>query len=115
MRLSDHALFDLGVAHLSAEAMPLLTKIGEIIAKTTYLIRIEGHTDNLPIHTEQFPSNWELSATRAVNVLRYFSEAHQISQERLSAVGFAEYHPLMPNDTAGHRAKNRRVEIIFIK
>ena len=115
MRLSDHALFDMGVADLAPEAMPLLAKIGEIIAKTTYLIRIEGHTDNLPIHTEQFPSNWELSATRAVNVLRYFSEAHQISQKRLSAVGFAEYHPLMPNDSAGRRAKNRRVEIIFIK
>ena len=115
MRLSDHALFDLGVADLSPEAMPLLAKVGEIIAKTTYLIRIEGHTDNLPIHTEQFPSNWELSATRAVNVLRYFNETHKISQKRLSAVGFSEYHPLLPNDVAEHRAKNRRVEIIFIK
>lgn len=115
MRLSDHALFDLGVADLSPEGMPLLEKIGEIISKTPYFIRIEGHTDNLPIHTEQFPSNWELSATRAVNVLRYFSEAHQISPQRLSAVGFAEFHPLVPNDAGDQRAKNRRVEIIFIK
>jgi chemotaxis protein MotB len=115
MRLADHAVYDSGVAELSPEAMPLLAKIGEIIAKTNYSIRIEGHTDNLPIHTEKFPSNWELSATRAVNVLRYLSEMHQISQERLSAVGFAEYRPLMPNDSVEHRAKNRRVEIIFIK
>jgi len=115
MRLADYALFDLGVADLSPEAMPLLEKIGAIIANTSYFVRIEGHTDNLPIHTEQFPSNWELSTTRAVNVLRYFSEVHRISQQRLSAVGFAEFQPLVPNDTADRRAQNRRVEIIFIK
>ncbi len=115
MRLADYALFESGVADLSQEAMPLLEKIGTIIANTSYFVRIEGHTDNLPIYTEQFPSNWELSTTRAVNVLRYFNEIHQIPQQRLSAVGFAEFQPLVPNDSAERRAQNRRVEIIFIK
>ena len=115
MRLSDCALFDLGVADISPEALPLLEKIGEIIVKTSYQVRIEGHTDNLPIQTVRFPSNWELSTTRAVNVLRYFRKNHDIPANRLSAVGFAEYRSLVPNDSAAQRAQNRRVEIIFIK
>jgi chemotaxis protein MotB len=115
MRLSEHALFDLGAADLSVEALPLLQKIGGIIAKTAYLVRIEGHTDNLPIHTEMFPSNWELSTARAVNVLRHFIKNHNIDPRRLAAEGFSEFHPLVPNDTPENRAKNRRVEIIFIK
>jgi chemotaxis protein MotB len=115
MRLSDFTLFDLGVADISPQALPLLDKIGTIIAETSYWVRIEGHTDNLPIHTERFPSNWELSTTRAVNVLRYFRKNNQIPADRLSAVGFAEYRPLVSNDSAAQRAQNRRVEIIFIK
>ena len=115
LRLSDYALFDLAVADISRKALPLLEKIGEIIAKTSYQVRIEGHTDNLPIQTEKFPSNWELSITRAVNVLRYFRKTHDIPANRLSAVGFAEYRPLVPNDSAAQRVQNRRVEIIFIK
>jgi chemotaxis protein MotB len=78
-------------------------------------VRIEGHTDNLPVHTLRFPSNWELSTTRAVNVLRFFRKYHDIQANRLSAVGFAEYRPLVPNDSVAQRAQNRRVEIIFIK
>ena len=114
MRLAEQTLFDLGVATLSPEAMPLIEKIGAIISRTEYFIRIEGHTDNLPIHTDRFPSNWELSTARAVNVLRYFLEIHKISPLRLSAVGFGEYQPLVSNDYPKQRAKNRRVEIIFI-
>ena len=115
MRLSEHTLFELGKADISTEALPLLEKIGTIISKTAYHIRIEGHTDNLPIHTEMFPSNWELSTGRAVNVLRYFIRNHSIDAQRLAAEGFSEFHPLVANDTAENRAKNRRVEIIFIK
>ena len=114
MRLSEHALFDQGSADISAEALPLLDKIGAIISKTAYLIRIEGHTDNLPIHTELFPSNWELSTARAVNVLRYFIKNHNIDPQRLAAEGFGEFHPLVANDSPEDRAKNRRVEIIFV-
>jgi chemotaxis protein MotB len=114
MRLSEHALFDLGEADIAVEALPLLDKIGAIISKTGYLIRIEGHTDNLPIHTALFPSNWELSTARAVNVLRYFIKNHHIDPRRLAAEGFGEFHPLVSNDSPENRAKNRRVEIIFI-
>ena len=115
MRLSEHTLFDLGKADIATEALPLLEKIGAIISKTAYQIRIEGHTDNLPIHTEMFPSNWELSTARAVNVLRHFIRNHSIDPQRLAAEGFSEFHPLVANDSAENRAKNRRVEIIFIK
>ena len=114
MRLSEHALFDLGAADIAIEAQPLLQKIGAIISRTDYLIRIEGHTDNLPIHTALFPSNWELSTARAVNVLRYFIQNHNIDPRRLAAEGFSEFHPLVANDRPENRAKNRRVEIIFI-
>lgn len=115
MRMSEHTLFGLGSADITAEALPLLQKVGAIISKTAYLIRIEGHTDNLPIHTERYPSNWELSTARAVNVLRYFIKNHDVDPRRLAAEGFSEFHPLVANDTAENREKNRRVEIIFIK
>jgi len=114
MRLSDRALFDVGIATISPQALPLLKKVGAIIARTSYQVRIEGHTDDLPINTIQFPSNWELSTARAVRVLRYFTESVAISSERLSAVGFAEFQPMVPNDSSAHRAQNRRVEIIFL-
>ena len=114
MRLNDRALFDLGAAEVSAGAEKLLRNIGDIIAKTDYQIRIEGHTDDLPIRTFRYPSNWELSTARAVNVLRFLQQHSLISPRRLSAVGFGQYQPLFPNDNAAHRARNRRVEIIFI-
>jgi chemotaxis protein MotB len=115
MRLSEHTLFESGVAAISPQALPLLEKIGVIVAQTTYLIRIEGHTDDVPIHTAVFPSNWELSTARAVNVLRYLGEHHRIDSLRLSAEGFGEFQPLVANDTPENRAKNRRVEVIFIR
>jgi len=114
MRLSDTFMFDLGVAEILPEAIPLLKKLAFIISKTSYPVRVEGHTDNLPIHTEKFPSNWELSTVRAVNVLRYFAENEKIPIQRLSAVGFGEFQPIFANDSPEHRAKNRRVEIVFI-
>jgi len=114
MRLSDRALFEVGVAAISPQAIPLLKKVGETIAGTDFEVRIEGHSDDLPIKTAQFPSNWELSTARAVNVLRYFLEIGGISSQRLSAVGFGEFQPVVPNNSTAHRAQNRRVEIIFL-
>ena len=114
MRLNDRALFDLGAADVSDGAEKLLRNIGDIIAKTHYQIRIEGHTDDLPIQTLRYPSNWELSTARAVNVLRFLQKHSRIAPTRLSAVGFGQYQPLYPNDTPANRARNRRVEIIFI-
>jgi chemotaxis protein MotB len=115
MRFSEHTLFESGVAIISPQALPLLEKIGVIIAQTDYLIRIEGHTDNVPIHTAAFPSNWELSTARAVNVLRYFIQNHRIDAKRLSAEGLGEFRPLMANDTEENRATNRRVVVIFMR
>jgi chemotaxis protein MotB len=114
MRLSDHALFDVGVADISPNAIPLLKKVGAIIAASPYEVRVEGHTDDVPIKTDRYPSNWELSTARAVNVLRYFIETCGISSQRLAAEGFAQYHPMVPNDSIENRAQNRRVEIIFL-
>jgi chemotaxis protein MotB len=114
MRLSDRALFEVGVAAISPQAIPLLQKVGDIIARTRFEVRVEGHSDDLPIRTAQFPSNWELSTARAVNVLRYFIKTSGISSRRLSAAGFGEFQPMVPNDSMEHRAQNRRVEIIFL-
>ena len=114
MRLSDQALFDVGQAAISPQAIPLLQKIGASIAKTAHEVRIEGHTDDVPIKTVQYPSNWELSTARAVNVLRYFIQSYGISSKRLSAEGFSRYQPIVPNDSPVNRAKNRRVEIVFL-
>ena len=114
MRLSDRLLFASGVAELSPFAYPLLNHVADIILKTEYPVHIEGHTDNIPIHTPRYPSNWELSTARAVNVLRYFIKQGGIDSGRLTAVGFSEFHPLVPNDTGENRAVNRRVEIVFV-
>jgi chemotaxis protein MotB len=114
MTLPDTVIFNLGSAEIAAEAFPLLKNIVRVISRTCFPIRIEGHTDNLPIRTEQFPTNWELSAARAVNVLRYFVEVEGVRFDRVSAVGYGEFQPLLSNDSPEHRAKNRRVEIVFV-
>ena len=113
MTLSDKLLFSSGQGELSPKAYPLLDKIAGIITTIRTQVEIEGHTDNVPIHTRIYASNWELSTGRAVNVLRYLTSAGKVDATLLSAVGMAEFHPVAPNDTGDNRAKNRRVEIIF--
>ncbi len=113
-RLSDTFLFNMGVAQISQKAKPLLNRLSDIISNTTCDLRIEGHTDNQAINNEKFPSNWELSTARAVNVLRFFIEKNNIPIERLSAEGFGEFRPIFPNDTPVNRSKNRRIEILFV-
>lgn len=113
MTLSDKLLFSSGAANLSASAWPLMDKIGQIIKTVPVPVEIGGHTDNVPIRTSAYPSNWELSTARAVNVLRFLIEQHAIATQKLSAVGFASYQPAASNDSARERARNRRVEIIF--
>ncbi len=115
MRLADNALFEIGSARIATGARPLLDKIGSILVKTRLSVRIEGHTDHLPIANDLFPSNWELSTARAVNVLRYLLAEFPIPTPRLSAAGYGEFQPLMPNDTAENRADNRRVEIVLMR
>ena len=111
--IADYVLFGLqpGTADIVPEMEPFLAELAEIILQKQYVVRIEGHTDDLSVGTEQFPSSWELSTTRAVNVLKYFIARGGISPLRLSAAGFGKHRPLFPNDTPEHRAKNRRVMI----
>ena len=96
-------------------AYTVLGSLAGVIRDMPYPIRVEGHTDNVPIHTRRYPSNWELSTARAVNVVKYFADAGQIDPQRLSAVGYGESKPLVANDSAQNRAKNRRVEIVVVK
>ncbi|SHM10821.1 chemotaxis protein MotB [Caldanaerovirga acetigignens] len=114
VRFMEGALFDSGKADLKSEAIRLLDKIAPVLKQSQRPIRVEGHTDNVPIHTKEFPSNWELSTARAVNVLRYLVEKHEIPPQIISAAGYGEYHPIVPNDTAQNRSRNRRVEIIIL-
>ncbi len=111
MTLPDAALFDSGTARIKSAARPTLTTIGRLIAQVRCQVRIAGHTDDRPIRTVQFPSNWELSTARAVNVLRFFLETTGIPASRLSAAGYASHQPLPGDVTA---ARQRRVEIIFL-
>jgi chemotaxis protein MotB len=115
MRIEDSLLFDLGIADISSEALIFLSRVGLLIAGTDYTVRIEGHTDNVPIHNDRFDSNWELSTARAVNVLKFFLEKANIPAHRLFAVGYAEYRPLVPNDSPENRARNRRVEVVLVQ
>ncbi len=108
-------LFDEGKADIKPEMLPVLIEMGEWVKGSDYLMRVEGHTDNVPINTVEFPSNWELSTARAVNILRFLLKSSNISPSRLSALGFGEHRSLFPNDTPEHRSKNRRVEIILEK
>ena len=113
MTLADKMLFESGEAVLSRSSHELLKKIGKIVNSTRAWVDIQGHTDDQPIRSHAFPSNWELSTARAVNVLRYLISDAGVSSRRLSAVGLSKYHPLVPNSSAENRARNRRVEIIF--
>ena len=111
IRISSPVLFDLGKANIKPDIRPVLDKLVGIVAQWEGPMRVEGHTDDLPIHTAQFPSNWELSTARAVKVLRYLIEKGRIDPKHLSAVGYGEYHPFVPNLSAENRSRNRRVEI----
>jgi chemotaxis protein MotB len=113
MTLKDTLLFDSAEANLSYDAFPRLEKIGRLIQRIDVPVEIEGHTDNRPINTDRFPSNWELSTARAVSVLRYFIETLNIEARRLSAVGYGEFHPIVADDSPEHRAMNRRVNFVF--
>lgn len=115
IRVLDEAFFDLGKADLKQGARRTLNTIAPVIAAVENPLRVEGHTDDIPIATTEFRSNWELSVRRATEVVRYLIEKHDLSPRRISAVGYAEYHPVAPNDTDENRSRNRRIEIIVSK
>jgi chemotaxis protein MotB len=106
-------LFASGVATLSNKANPALDALALTLAKYPNPVRVEGHTDNQPINTQHFPSNWELSAARAASVVHRFSR-HGISPSRLSVIGFGEFRPAQDNKTVTGRDANRRVVIVIL-
>jgi chemotaxis protein MotB len=111
--LTDKLLFDSGSATLQAAGSPLLEEISHLLnVDQKHPITVEGNTDNQPIQSSQFPSNWELSTDRATTVVRYLI-AHSVNEQRLSAAGYADLHPLASNATATGRARNRRVDIVL--
>ncbi|MGD8991741.1 MAG: OmpA family protein [Desulfobacterales bacterium] len=114
LSFADQILFDFGKADIRPAGHTLLNHVADAIQKVPAAVRVEGHTDNIPIHSARFPSNWELSVARAVNVVKYFVEAGKIAPHRFSAVGYGESRPLVDNETPANRMKNRRVEILLL-
>ncbi len=115
LQIDGRYLFDSGKAELKDEGRIIFNNLAQLFRENPeYRIAIKGHTDDLTIDTERFPSNWELSAIRATTVLRYFIQ-QGIDPERMSATGYADFLPLVPNDSPENRAKNRRVEFVLEK
>lgn len=112
VRISNPLLFESGKADLKPESFAVLDTVGTTLAGNIFTIIIEGHTDNVPINNDQFQSNWELSAARAVSVLEYFIHS-DIAPYRFHAIAYGEFQPLAENNSAEGRATNRRVEIFI--
>lgn len=112
IEINDSVLFPAGQAKLQPASMSAMKAIADVLARADFPITIEGHTDNLPINTAQFPSNWELSALRATTVLRLFND-NGVGAERLTAIGYGDTRPVETNTTAEGRARNRRVSILI--
>ena len=112
--LREFGFFDSGSAVLKTSALPALDRIASILAVRTCRLRIEGHTDNVPIHTTQMASNWELSTARSTELVRLLILRYSFPPQRLSAAGYAEYHPIASNDTPQGRAQNRRVDVVIL-
>lgn len=115
LQLSDSILFDLGKAEMKSDSIPILDVISTIIPNIENEIMVQGHTDNIPINSANYKSNWELSAARAVNVIKYFIETKGFDPTRFSATGYGEYRPLVDNSTEENRAINRRVDILIVQ
>ncbi len=112
--LREFGFFDSGSAALKTSALPALDRIASILAVRICRLRIEGHTDNVPIHTAQMASNWELSTARSTELVRLLILRYGFSPLRLAAAGYAEYHPIASNSTAQGRAQNRRVDVVIL-
>ena len=112
--IKDSILFTSGSAEIVGAGKETLDNLAELINQVPNEVIIEGYTDNVPMSNAQYASNWELSTSRAVSVLRYLSEEKQVDPTRLSARGYGEYQPIAPNDTAKNRAENRRVNIVIL-
>lgn len=115
IRLSEDGLFRPGEAEIEPGAAEILNDLALSLIDIPNFVRIEGHTDAVPVHSSRFPSNWELSTARASRIVRWFIERQHFPPDRLSAAGFGEYRPAATNSTKEGRRANRRVEIIVLK
>jgi chemotaxis protein MotB len=117
INMVDRVLFDSGQAQVKPAGIKVLKQVGDVLGKITdKQIRIEGHTDNVPISSklqDRFKTNWELSASRATTVVRYLIDQGGVDRQYLSAVGYADTHPLASNDSEEGRSSNRRIEIVL--
>jgi len=114
IHLLETLLFETGSDNLKPEAQNVLNKLSDLIQNLPNNIRVEGHTDNVPINTIQFPSNWHLSIARSLNTAYYMIQKG-VNPQKISILGYSEYKPIRPNDTPEDRAKNRRVDIVIMK
>jgi len=112
--LKEAGFFDSGQAQIKPSAYELINTIAEVMSQYNNPLRLEGHTDNMPISSSQFPSNWELSTARAVNGLKYLIKNFDVDPEKISATGYGEFRPLADNATPEGRAKNRRVDLVML-
>jgi chemotaxis protein MotB len=112
--LREAGFFNSGSAHPRPQTAATLRQVAAALGRTPYDLRIEGHTDDVPIHTAEFDSNWELSSARATGIARGLIELHFIPATRVSAAGYAEFHPVDSNSTAEGRANNRRVDLVVL-
>jgi chemotaxis protein MotB len=112
--LQEIGFYDQGSDILKDASIGPLDRVATVLKPTRLRIRIEGHTDNIPIHNARFASNWELSSSRATGLVRLFIEQYGLDPTRLAAAGYAEYHPLQSNDTVEGRSQNRRVDIVVL-
>ena len=112
--LREAGFFESGSSQMKATSQAAFDRIADMLRKHEYRLRIEGHTDNSPIHTARFPSNWELSTSRATEIVRILIVRDGFAPDRLSAAGYAEYHPIATNLTAEGRGINRRVDIVIL-
>ncbi|MBI5587511.1 MAG: OmpA family protein [Deltaproteobacteria bacterium] len=114
IRISESTLFASGTDELLPEAVPVLDEVAKVLKEMPNNVRIEGHTDNIPINTPRFPSNWDLSSLRSIRILKFFIDSHKYEPRKMSALGYGEYRPISSNDTPEGRGKNRRVDIMLI-
>lgn len=114
VHIMEELLFASGSADLKQASLTTLDTLASVLRTLPNDLRVEGHTDTVPINTAQFPSNWHLSVARALTVAYYLIERHGLRQERVSVVGYSEFQPLFPNDSAVNRSRNRRVDIVIV-
>jgi chemotaxis protein MotB len=112
--LREMGFYESGSATMRTSSIEAIDRLAEVIIPRTENLRIEGHTDNVPIHNSRFESNWELSTARATELVRLFIVRYHVEPDRLSAAGFAEYHPVDDNSIPEGRARNRRVDIVIL-